>query len=344
MLNLDEEILMKYKIAIYNFEEIYIKNIYSKQNENIKNKGYLVKLEDFKNLKEKIKYSYFEINYKNDDSEKVQLNEYEKKFFIQQIEFNTSRYLLNMIDNGNEYIIINENLWKVVCDKGKENEPYFEYEINSNNIILNLDNYKNLNFTNYSHNNIINKYYFKRDFNSDYDKIKKLYKNIKKYYEFEKKFLNDLKGKRENSSYSEKSGYLISKDWIENWKEYCFYEDIKNNYLEKNIKEEITLNKLIYNLEKSNFKYNELSKIKTNEFKTKIDLELFLKNESLVLVNNDFVNSFSDNYFYNNNNDKLKYKIYENKIFIYLDQILIFNSQDNIISLTNENTNIINLK
>ena len=128
---------------------------------------------------------------------------------------------------------------------------------------------------------------------------------------------------------------------IGDWKESCFYEEIKNNYLEKNIDEKNILNKLILFLEKSNFKYFELSKIKTNKFKTKKELELYLKNNSLILVNYDFENLFSD-YFYNNDYE-INFKKYENKIFIYLDEILVFNCHDNIISLANENENIIHL-
>ena len=52
-----------------------------------------------------------------------------------------------MLQNKNNYIIINDELWKVFCKNGKENLPSFKYYINYSQIKFKLDDQKELIFS-----------------------------------------------------------------------------------------------------------------------------------------------------------------------------------------------------
>ena len=98
------------KVYIKGFKEFdeYVNKI----NQNIARScgvhhGYLINYSKYKELKERINEEY-----KNSLSQfqaKIPLNNNSKKdYTIDEIEFRDSNYLLNMILNGNKYILINE--------------------------------------------------------------------------------------------------------------------------------------------------------------------------------------------------------------------------------------------
>ena len=178
---ISKSLLTKYINSIYNFEE-YIKIIYSNNNnKNISRKGYIINLKEFENLKKIIDYDNNKNNISNEKINNIYLLESEKIVKIKQIEFKTSQYLINMILNKNKYIIINEELWKIIGNK--ENEVPIEYKINSNDIVLNLEVYRRLNFRHFDNKNILcdSNYCFSsnNNYKSNYDEIKRIYKNIK---------------------------------------------------------------------------------------------------------------------------------------------------------------------
>ena len=262
---------MNYKNAISDFEK-YLKDIYSTKNSyGIENRGYLINLKDYEWIKEII------------DSNKINLNNLEKNFKINQIEFKTPQYLINMILNENKYIFINTDLWELICDKDKRNESPIIYQVNRNDITFTLDN---IEFSFIHNKNIINKYILKNSSNyqSSYEEIKKILDSAIYYYNFEKKILNYLKNKQDSNDSS--NAYLVSKNWINKWKIFSDYENIKYNYLQNNInnKEDI-LNDLIYYVENNKINYSELFKsINIMKFCNKEEIESFLKNELLVLI------------------------------------------------------------
>ena len=306
-------VLKKYKNAFSDFEK-YLNNIYSYKNLNgTEHKGYLINLKDYEKVKENI------VN------NKINKNDCEKIYNINQIEFKTSHFLINMILNGNKYIFINTDLWKIICDKDKISECPIMYKVNKNDITFNLDN-KTLSFR---HNkNIIDENNYKDNFyKTDYKQIKKICESTFDYYNFENKILNDLKNKQYSNDKS--FAILISQNWIDNWKRISKYENIKTKYLQKNLnnKDDI-INDLIYYFEKNEIKYNELFRfIIIRKFNKKEEIEAYLKNESLVLISIRFSLCFDIKY-----NDKLiKYNAFNNKIHIYLDnnEILSFKSNYN---------------
>jgi hypothetical protein len=241
-----------------------------------------------------------------------------------------------MVLNGNKYIIIKPELWELICDENKKYDSSIIYKVNSKDITLSLDN-KELSF---KHNkNIIDKYAFKNSSNfsnkstyeSNYEKITKICESAIQYYIFENEILDDLKNKQLYNTIA--SEYIVSRGWIDKWKKYSNYENIKTKYLQKEInKKEDILGDLINYFEIDKINYNELPmSIKNWKFSKKEELESYLKEDSLVLVNNKFL------YCFNNNDSEnfIKYNAFNHKIYFYLDDnvMLGFKSNNNIISL-----------
>ena len=333
---LNESLLKKYRKAFYNFDK-YLDEIYSNYFNYKEHKGYLINLKDFEKIKEVINYKYYmeKGDYKNDD---INFAYSEKVFKIKKIEFNTSQYILNMIINNNSYIIINADLWKALCEIGKENENPIIYNIYTDSFVLNLENRKFL-FFNYSQSfkNIIKSSSYKGNFSYNLNEFYKILKDINNYYNFEKKFCNELKIKN-NNSVSNKIGYLVSKEWINKWKQYSNYKEIKRKYLEQNLNKHEILNNLIYQKEKYNYNYRELNSIQIISCKNKKDLESFLEKDSLVIINDIFPKSFQNSIVLS---DYIKYSLNDKIINIILNnETLNFISHDNILSYEN----IINIK
>ena len=254
--------------AIYSFEEGLLKSI---NNSNVGRQGHLINLNDYENLKKSTKYdkknatNYNKQNY-------ATLREEEKLFSIEQIRLKTSQYLLNMIFNENKYILISSDLWKVIGENGKEENTSFSYKVEKRNIILKTDNNKKL-LTFKQNGNIIDKNTLSSESDkSNIEEINTIFKNINIYYNFEKEFINSLKGPKS----SQKKDYLVNKNWFDKWLKNSNYENIKINFLEKNINEQEIKNELIYYHEKNKIRYSELNPIEILSFKNKNDLESFL--------------------------------------------------------------------
>ena len=301
------------------FFDNYVKDLYKFKNKcnfsysSKNNKGYIINFNDLEDFKKKI-------------------NSYDTKNInrIEQIPFKTSTYLLNMIDNDNKYIIINEDLWKTICQKGKEKEAPINFDITYNHLILNLKD-RNLKFSNYKKNNIIekNNYYYSDNSGccSNIREIKNIYKSIKEYFKFENDYLKDLKNLQKKLNH----GYLVDKNWFDEWKKSINYQEIKNDYLDNNINEKIIIDQIIYYSEKYN-KDKKLENIKFVHIDKNIEFKSYVKkNKSIVLLNEDFIKSLNLGYKYL---DKVNYYIYDNTIeFIFNDSThLIIKVNSHIIS------------
>jgi hypothetical protein len=109
------------------------------------------------------------------------------------------------------------------------------------------------------------------------NEIEKVCKSIIKYYEFEVDFVNGRKND---------FGYFISKKWIDEWKKISNYEEIKKKYLnEHNLEEENIINELINTCKEDTI--DKLSPIKS--VNNENEVKSFLENDSLVIVNFDFL-------------------------------------------------------
>ena len=178
---------IKYNSAISNFEN-YIKEIEIYNNiDNKEKKGYIVNYKDFEELKVNIlheKYNLFGVkDFESFQkvSDKIKFNNIKK---FRQIEFKTSQYLINMILNDNKYIIINEELWKVIYDEKYENDSPIIYYIDSDSLYFNFQNETILYFDVSNKNNLNNKHIYnnskkKSVYISNFDKINKIYNDNK---------------------------------------------------------------------------------------------------------------------------------------------------------------------
>ena len=111
--------LKNYKEAISDFEK-FLDDIYFDKNSFGKElRGYLINLKDYERIKENI------------DNNKVNIIDSENNFKINQIEFKTPQYLINMILNGNKYIIVNTDIWEIIDYRDKNDESPIIYKVNS---------------------------------------------------------------------------------------------------------------------------------------------------------------------------------------------------------------------
>jgi len=217
----NDSLLIKYRIAIFEFEN-YLNDNYSIVNIFSAHRGYLINLKDYEKIKEVINYKkyieyidYYKKNFKS-------IYNPTRIFKINQIEFKKPNYLINMILNKNKYIFINTNLWKLICDDNKKYEDYIIYKININDISFNLDNTE-LSFK--KNNNIIDITTLNCKCNCNYHQIKKIKNDILNYYNFEKSISHNLK----NKIFSIEPSYLVDIRWINMWKLFTNYENIKNS-------------------------------------------------------------------------------------------------------------------
>ena len=317
----DIEVLKKYVYRIKTFESNLL--IFHRK-DNLRLNGHIINLNDYNDLKAKINYE--KNRNKTIPSFSFDIKDYEKIMTIRDIEFKTSQYLTNMLLNGNKYIIVDGTFWKAICEKGKENSPFVNYEISHNTALLKVKlNDGILNFDNRK-NNILEESNLKNKLANNFDLIKKAYHNVKSYFDFEIKIQNYLESKKESKNLG--NGYLIEKDWIDKWKQHIRYKNIKNDLILNKSEKEIR-DKLIYIFEENKYKIIDLNKIKNNELKDKQKIEECLKKGSLVLVSSEFIDSFEQSHSLN----EINYNLYENSIKIDLgfDNCIKIKTTDNII-------------
>ena len=220
-----------YNKAFLNYEQ-YKKELFSKTrvtNKFIYSKGYLINLNDINNFKQNIKHEEAKIINEEKMKSIFDENLFDNIKEVSQIKYKTSDYLKNMLLNGNKYILISQELWNIIYDKtNQNNEGPIIFKINKNKIVLSL---KNEQLT-LSHRDFIFDFYSCGGNNScdSFSEIQKLYDSIYNYCIFETNFSKYLKS---NSKHSDK-GYLIKKIWIDEWKKYSNYEEIKNKHFIEN--------------------------------------------------------------------------------------------------------------
>ena len=156
----------KFCSSILEYEK-YLKDIYAHlNNSNIPHRGYLIDLKEFEKLKEELNYQLYNKNiydYADEIRLKLGLLFSKNKTYnlkkIEKIEIFSSDIFLNMLDNKNEYIIINTNLWRVLCKEGKENDNPFIYYLNQSELFFILEDNSVIHF--HHNKNILNKQSYK---------------------------------------------------------------------------------------------------------------------------------------------------------------------------------------
>ena len=121
--------------------------------------------------------------------------------------------------------------------------------------------------------------------------IDRIYNDIKKYFNTERDIINKLNIQKQNCQYQ---GFLVDKNWVDNWKRYSHYDYIKNNYLDKKNKDDKLIKKYIIDKQNNdNLNYNEINNIENYILKDSNQLKLQEnQNKSFILLNNEFLSQF----------------------------------------------------
>ena len=222
----DEKLLANYRLIIENFENDYVKDIFNNYKTHKPDNGYLVNLEDYEALKNKIKV------YSNTNASKI----IENLTKLKTIEIKSSQYLINMLLNDNKYIIIKDELWDLFGEEDKK-DSHITYTIDKGLIIFSLDDNIQLKFTCWVHNNIIDEFSFKEENNlayskltSGFKKIDTIYNQIYEYFKFENELMLNLNQEKVVKENKVNLGYLVDLKWLEKWK-----EKIKSYFSKKKI-------------------------------------------------------------------------------------------------------------
>ena len=289
------------------FEDYFFEKITTTEDQIINDKiiieGYLIdknyldfwkKYTDYENLKNKIEY----LDYKSSKKliSKIRRNNRLKNYQTDasQYTFFTPSSLYQKIqEDGEQFALIDKNFWKLIClDEGLEEDGGMRYYIKKGKIIFVFGKLGKLEI--FTTDNIINdekhmiiKDEYKNDIvkvnEGDDSEMKKLFL----LYAFEQ----DLKNKINNLKYKEnsfKKYYLISQEWINEYKRYYHYNELCQMINDKNELKNI-LNKG-YNWAKQNLNF-ALSKIESKKPKKQLPEQLKIQNTFLSEGNQISINN-----------------------------------------------------
>ena len=190
---------IRYNNAFLNYEQ-YKQKFFAKTrvtNKFIYSKGYLINLNDINNFKQNIKHEEAKIINEEKMRSIFDENLFDNIKEVSQIKYKTSDYLINMLLNGNKYILINQGLWNIIYDKNnQDNEGPIIFEINKNKIVLSLENEQ----LTLNHRDFIFDFYYDEG-NNSFSEIQKIYDSIYNYCIIESNFSKYLKS---NSKHSDK--------------------------------------------------------------------------------------------------------------------------------------------
>ena len=253
----------------------------------------------------------------------------------------------NKILKDNKLIIINNELHKIICDPNSQDNinNKIKYKIIPNFIEIYSINGNKFQFYN-NKTNIIDKSAIVKKINISKNVIKhiktttvdKIYLQIINFYENEKLIKSYLTDKQNIIIYK---GFLIDKEWVDNWIKFSHYEIINKEFFQKVIfsakeiknylKNEQINNNIINDLNKINDENNYIIK-DINQFDGKLET-----NKSFVILNDKFLKLYVDNININPINFNLSYQNIKIKKPIGIG-FLSFVTNDNI--LNNSKINI----
>ena len=246
-------------IYLYAFSKLqeYIKNSNEKaKTSEINEEGYLVNYQNYNNLLQLV------LKKKNEADMNIKPSLHGDQYeYLYKLTTESKDNLKNDINNGHSFLIINKDFYNEICDKKDSHK--INYNISKEYITI-QDGANSMKFKN-GFNNIINKSTYLENnnnttqnngANTPNQSLNDIYNDIINYYNSE----NDIIQKTKSTRQEEFQGYLIDNTWVEEWKKFSDYNNIKRLYLlsgtipEDNIKEHIQ--KHIGNDNSS--KYNEI--------------------------------------------------------------------------------------
>ena len=279
--------------------------------------GYLVNYKRYQNLRNLVINLYN--NQLNQFNSQVNENLNESTNYndiLEQNRLTTESFPLveSRILNGESFIIINKKLFILICKKNEPENNKIEYKIRSRNpgfIQINPNNNKKIIRFKNNKTNIIDKSTVLAKKNNDgvnnnrnniFSKINSMnkdnwliiYRNVINYFNFENYISNNLNN--EKSEPIKFRGFLVNNDWVDNWKKNSFYEEIKENIILKNIKNDNFISNFIMTKQletKSN--YDGILDIKNYIIPDNQIEEALKTDKSYALLNENFVSQFMNN-------------------------------------------------
>ena len=331
--------LKKYKNVLNEFYE-YVKRFHSESNNIDKLKeGYFVNLYYYNELINQIN--------KEDDEKKKNPNQNNINDNKGEVNFTKLKTVAlkevdEKIKTDYSFIIINEDLFKLICDQ--ENQPIYKitYKITTENKLLVQENGLQFQYRN-NKNNIISKEAIlgiigNNNINSsqvsqnNYEN--KLYESIKIYVENERYILTNLKTNSENIY----QGFLVDSSWVDKWKTYSNYNNVSKLFQTNNINEAEIKNNIRQELLNNKLNFSDLDYIDkfilndVTQLKTPITA-----NKTYVLLTNKFINLFINTQ--GNNINPTNFYLSFQKINIKINNILFLSFQTNSNVIFNSATN-----
>ena len=293
-------------VKSYKIFEDYIKDkLKAKKIDQGINEGYLIdknyldywkKFTDYEILKNEIEY----MDYR---TAKNKIIKYRKKNKLQNYQEDASQFSFltpssfyqNIKENGGKYVLIDKNFWKLIClDEGLEEEGGMKYFTERGKIIFIFGNlgkveiFTNDNIITNGKQIVIKEQIRKTNFPEEEENDNSEMEKLLLLYAFEQ----EMKSKMNNLTYKDnnfKKYYLISKEWILEYKRYYHYNELCkmiNNRTElKNV-----LNKgYIWAKKNIDFALSKLCSKKPKEpFPNKLrDENTFLSEGNLITINNN---------------------------------------------------------
>ena len=283
------------------FEDYFLEKInsHNKRKTSNSNEGYLISKKYLDYWKNFTNYEDLknEIIYMDYQTAKKIIKKYRKNNKLKNYQEDASQYSFfspssfhSSVNNGDKYALIDKPFWKLICsDEGLEEDGGVKYFIEKGKIIFYFGRLGNVEV--YSNDNIIMNgkqllIKSKSINNIDMNENDKEIEDESEDYELKKLLLlyayeQEMKKKINNLQYKEKNYkkyYLISKDWIQEYKRYYHYDELSKMINNRNDLSNI-LNKG-YNWAKENINY-ALSKIQTKKPKDIFPAQLKIENTFL---------------------------------------------------------------
>ena len=361
-MGIETSIIEKYKEGFEKFQN-YLYEIHSPYYQNQMHEGYFVdykKFQDFEKLINNLAPEKQEDENENESKAKIETNR------ISTVNLNEVN---NQILNGNRYLIINNSMYELICKQNEQEkknnkivyriithylEIYLEEGkiiqfVNNNTNIIDktvivgsvLNNNTNNNIINYSNNNqnINNTENMNNSIISIPTKetnADKIYLIMLKYFENENKIISIIRDQKCEQMFQ---GFLVDKEWVDNWIKYSHYEAVNKEFFQKGKNDKLEIKKLLLKEINNNNLNNDLKKINDVDkfiLKDVNQLEDALKNnKSYVILNKEFLSSYVNNV----NVNPIKFYLSYQSIIVEIKEGiswrgLTFKTNDNILNLS----------
>ena len=222
-----------YKDGFQKFKS-YIENIHNQTIENQIYEGYLVYYKDYLELEKNVGNFYKEKQQKN------KYNPYQFEFIeSKKLKTESIESVLNQISNDQKFIIINDDIYKLICERFHPQEK-IEYIINKECLFLNRGNGNGIQFKN-TKDNIIEKFNYICNINYMNSLISKSYffenmKHLIRYPYFKQEIISTYNAEQNYL----KDAYLINKNIINRFKQLYNLRNLMDNLYNQKLLEGVT--------------------------------------------------------------------------------------------------------